>query len=163
MYSGVRRQRQLMEEQIKLDEPELRAEDELFDEFRSFNFANSSNKAYHKLCRRIASLQQSLYKGTRMEQLSRSAVADYLIIAVPENLISQDELPEGWGLWYIMPDGSIQQIKSPERQSCSEISRWHLVQNIGRCALQNVLFAQGIKINKDNSVRFTRTPRARRK
>ena len=159
----LRIQRTAMEEQIKLDEPELRVEDELFDEFRSFDFTRSCNKDYHRLCRRIASLQQSLFKGTRMEQLARSAVADYLIIAVPENLINENELPDNWGLWYITTERKIKVIKMPEKQVCSELSRSHMVQNIGRCALQSVLFANGIKVKSDNSVRFTRIPRARRK
>lgn len=159
----LRKQRTEMEEVIKLEEPELRAEDELFDEFRSFDFARSTNKAYHKLCRRIASLQHSLYKGTRMEQLARSAVADYLIIAVPEDLISIDEIPDNWGLWYITADRKIREVQAPLKQICKPESRMHLVQNIGRCALNNVLFANGVRVNADKSVRFTRIPRARRK
>ena len=161
--AGLRKKRSAMEEQIKLDEPELRVEDELFDEFRSFDFARSTNKEYHQLCRRINSLQQSLYKGTRMEQLARSAVADYLIIAVPENVISEDELPDNWGLWYISEELKVREIKAPTKQNCTPESRLHMLQNIGRCALNNVLFANGVRINADKSVRFTRIPRARRK
>ena len=146
-----------------MEEPYLRAEDELFDEFRSYDYSRSVNKDYHKLCRRIASLQQSLYKGTRMEQLAKADVADYLVIAVPENLLTLEEIPDDWGLWYIMPDRSVREIQSPARQECSEASRIHLAQNIGRAALNNVLFANGIKLLYNNKARFTRPPKARRK
>ena len=159
----LRQQRTAMEEVIRVEEPYLRAEDELFDEFRSYDYSRSVNKDYHKLCRRIASLQQSLYKGTRMEQLAKADVADYLVIAVPENLLTLEEIPDDWGLWYIMPDRSVREIQAPARQECSEASRIHLAQNIGRAALNNVLFANGIKLLYNNKARFTRPPKARRK
>ena len=161
--SDLRLQRSDMEAQIRIDEPDLWVEEELFDEFRTFDYTRSTNKNYHKLCRRIASLQQSLYKGTRMEQLAKSDVADYLVMAVPENMLSEKEIPDGWGLWYIMPDRSIKVIVNPALQECSSNSRLHLVQNIGHAALNCVLFANGVKIKSSNKVRFTRPPRARRK
>ena len=159
----LKQQRTVMEESIRINEPHLRAEDELFDEFRSYNYAQSSNREYHKLCRRIASLEQSLYKGTRMEQLAKAGVADSLIIAVPENMITADEMPDSWGVWYILPDKSIREVKAPEKQECSEASRLHLLQNIGHAALNSVLFVNGIKFRSDGKARFTRPPRARRK
>jgi hypothetical protein len=161
--SELREKRTAMEQSIRIDEPGLWVEEELFDEFRTFDYSRSTNKEYHKLCRRITSLQQSLYKGTRMEQLARADVADYLVMAVPENMLSEKEIPDGWGLWYIMPDKSVKVVVNPALQECSSESRLHLVQNIGHAALNCVLFANGVKLKSNNKVRFTRPPRARRK
>ncbi len=161
--ASLREKRADMEKQIRIDEPDLWVEEELFDEFRTFDYSRSTNKEYHKLCRRITSLQQSLYKGTRMEQLAKSDVADYLVIAVPENMLSEKEIPDSWGLWYIMPDKSVKVAVNPALQECSSESRLHLVQNIGHAALNCVLFANGVKIKSNNKARFTRPPRARRK
>ena len=161
--SELREKRTVMEQSIRIEEPDLWVEEELFDEFRTFDYSRSTNKEYHKLCRRINSLQQSLYKGTRMEQLARADVADYLVMAVPENMLSEKEIPDGWGLWYIMPDKSVKVVVNPALQECSSESRLHLVQNIGHAALNCVLFANGVKIKSNNKARFTRPPRARRK
>ena len=161
--SELREKRTVMEQSIRVEEPDLWVEEELFDEFRTFDYSRSTNKEYHKLCRRINSLQQSLYKGTRMEQLARADVADYLVMAVPENMLSEKEIPDGWGLWYIMPDKSVKVVVNPALQECSSESRLHLVQNIGHAALNCVLFANGVKLKSNNKVRFTRPPRARRK
>ncbi len=161
--SELREKRTAMEQVIRIEEPDLWVEEELFDEFRTFDYSRSTNKEYHKLCRRINSLQQSLYKGTRMEQLARADVADYLVMAVPENMLSEKEIPDGWGLWYIMPDKSVKVVVNPALQECSSESRLHLVQNIGHAALNCVLFANGVKIKSNNKARFTRPPRARRK
>lgn len=161
--SELREKRTVMEQSIRIEEPDLWVEEELFDEFRTFDYSRSTNKEYHKLCRRINSLQQSLYKGTRMEQLARADVADYLVMAVPENMLSEKEIPDGWGLWYIMPDKSVKVVVNPALQECSSESRLHLVQNIGHAALNCVLFANGVKLKSNNKVRFTRPPRARRK
>ena len=159
----LREKRSAMEQEIRIDEPDLWVEEELFDEFRTFDYSRSTNKEYHKLCRRITSLQQSLYKGTRMEQLAKADVADYLVMAVPENMLSEKEIPDSWGLWYIMPDKSVKVVVNPALQECSSESRLHLVQNIGHAALNCVLFANGVKIKSNNKARFTRPPRARRK
>lgn len=159
----LRDKRTAMEAQIKIDEPGLWVEEELFDEFRTFDYTRSTNKEYHKLCRRITSLQHSIFKGTRMERLARSDVADYLVMAVPEGLLSVKEIPDNWGLWYIMPDKSVKVVVEPSLQECSSESRLHLVQNIGHAALRSVLFANGVKIKANGEARFTRQPKARRK
>ena len=161
--ADLREKRSAMEQQIRIDEPDLWVEEELFDEFRTFDYSRSTNKEYHKLCRRIASLQQSLYKGTRMEQLARADVADYLVMAVPEGMLCEKEIPDNWGLWYILPDKSVKVVVNPALQECSSESRLHLVQNIGHAALHCVLFANGVKIKSNNKASFTRPPRARRK
>lgn len=159
----LRSERSQLEQQIRIAEPQLQSDDELFDEFRSFDYSRSGNRAYHRLCRKIQSMQQSLYKGTPLELLARAQVADYLIVAVPENLISVEEIPDGWGLWYVCSDKSVVEIKTPMKQDCSPEARLHLVQNIGHAALNSVLFANGIRFNGDMEVKFTRLPRARRK
>lgn len=123
----------------------------------------SSNAEYHKVCKRIRSLEQSLYRGTPMELLAKANVADYMIAAVPENMISIREVPDSWGLWYIREDKSVYEVKEPVRQECTAASRQHLVQNIGHSALSSVLFAHGVKVRADGKVRFTRQPKARRK
>ena len=161
--ADLREKRSAMEQLIRINEPDLWVEEELFDEFRTFDYSRSTNKEYHKLCRRITSLQRSLYKGTRMEQLARADVADYLVMAVPENMLTEKEIPDSWGLWYIMPDKSVKVVVNPALQECSSESRLHLVQNIGHAALNCVLFANGVKIKSNNKAKFTRPPRARRK
>ncbi len=159
----LKAQRSAMEDEIRRAEPELRETDALFEEFQSYDYTRSSNRAYQKLCRRIGALHQSLYKGTRVEQLSQAGVADYLYMAVPENLIAPEELFDGWGLWYILPDRSVREVKPAGRQDCKDVSRQHLVQNIGSAALKSVLFAQGVRLTAAGTIHFTRPPRARRK
>ncbi len=159
----LKEQRAALEEVIRREEPELRVNDELFEEIRSFDYTRSSNSEYHKVCKRIRSLEQSLYRGTPMELLAKANVSDYMIAAVPENMISLREVPDSWGLWYIREDKSVYEVKEPVRQECTAASRHHLVQNIGHCALSSVLFAHGVKVRADGKVRFTRQPKARRK
>lgn len=160
---SLKDQRAALEEVIRREEPQLRVNDELFEEIRSFDYSRSSNAEYHKVCKRIRSLEQSLYRGTPMELLAKANVSDYMIAAVPENMISIREVPDSWGLWYIREDKSVYEVKEPVRQECTAASRHHLVQNIGHSALSSVLFAHGVKVRADGKVRFTRQPKARRK
>ena len=43
-------------------------------------------------------LRCALESGTKFERVARYALADGLLIAAPEGLLSPNELPEGWGL-----------------------------------------------------------------
>ncbi len=158
----LRRHKQQLEARIRETEPELRETDELFAEFQSYAYSRSADAEYHKVCRRLAVLHQALFKGTRMERLSRAGVADFLYLAVPENLIAPEELFDGWGLWYVTPELTVREVKPAVRQDCDELSRRHLVQNIGQAALNSVLFAQGVRLDGMGAVHFTRPPRRRR-
>ena len=163
--ADLRRRKLELEAEIRAAEPELRENDELFDEFQSFAYRDSANQDYHKLCRRLENLQQALFKGTRMERLSRAAAADLLYLAVPEGLIEPDELLDGWGLWYILPDRTLREVRPALPRDCGERERTLLVRNIAQAALNNVLFAQGVHGLKRGAetLYFTRPPRARRR
>ena len=60
------------ETEIRATEPELRTTDMLFDEFASWDYSKSQNKAYHQNRHRLANLETALFKGTRLARIDAS-------------------------------------------------------------------------------------------
>ena len=100
----LRAEKEALEAEIRRTEPELGSTDDLFSDFRVWNYAASRNRDYLKLRRRLEKLQHALHQGSRLEHIRHTGVADYCYLAVPENLVAPDEIAAGWGLVYL-PEG----------------------------------------------------------
>ncbi len=159
---SLRDEKERIEAEIRAAEPELAAKDDLFGEFRSWDYASSRNPAYRKLRSKLEKLQHSLYQGSRLERIRRAAVADLCYLAVPAGLVAPDEIEEGWGLVYLNADRSFTLIREATPQDNVEPKgRRHLTRNIAVAATQAVLFASGIDTS-NNEISFRRPPRRRR-
>lgn len=150
-----------LEEKIKIDEPNLKDNDLLFNEYGSWRFKESKNKNYQRCLKNIEKIEHSIYKGSSFERIRRAHMADNLYIAVPKDLIHPDELADGWGLLYINNDLSVKTIKEPEDKDCSDENRMHMTQTISASAAKVVLFSQGINISQDGKFFITTPPRRR--
>ena len=148
---------------IRQAEPELKMDDNLFAEYENWNYRKSRNKNYRSCLHEIDEIELALYNGSKFEKIRRAELADYLYLAVPEGEVEEHELADGWGLLYVKKDLSVVQIKEPSFWDCPMEKKHHLVQNIASSSLKDTLFANGVKINKDESVSFTKLPRRRRK
>jgi len=155
-----------MELAIRRDEPELKISCDLFsdDEFANYDYRASRKHPYAKLLREIEKTRHLLHKGSRMENIRRAAVADFLYLAVPENLVEPHELAPGWGLIYVTGDLKCKVVVEapPQTELVSDASRNHLALNIARAAAANVLFANGVSFRHDG-VSVSAPPRRRRK
>lgn len=163
LLEAANQRRRELEETIKLTEPHLRPSGHLFDEYIDWDFGKSQNPHYHKTLGEINALQKSIYEGTHFEKISRAMLADRLFLAVPAHTVNADQLPDEWGLLWVYPDLTVDMIKEPEPLECHPQFRMHLVQNIASAASRSVLFAQGVKVNKDGDIDLLARPRRRRK
>ncbi len=112
----LRARRLEMEAEIREKEPELAATDELFSEFRSWDYASSTNVAYHRLCRRISREAAALISGSRLERIRRSGVADYCFLALPEEVVIPEEFAPGWGVIFYAAPRRITLLRPAELQ-----------------------------------------------
>jgi hypothetical protein len=134
----------------------------LFEEFAVWNYGKSKNLDYQQLRSRMKSLENNLYKGTKLEKIARLGLADELYLAVPENELHPQELIAGWGLLSVGKDLQVKVLqKSAERQVLPEM-RMHIVQQM-LCTGRNALLeSQGFQIMNDGSCRFVKRPRCRK-
>ena len=159
---NLRDEKEKLEAEIRATEPELASANDLFSEFRSWDYASSRNPAYQKLRRKLEKLQHTLHQGSRLEHIRRAGAADLCYLAVPAGLIAPDEIAAGWGLVYLNADRSFTLVREAELQvGVDPRNRQLLARNIAVAATSAVLFAAGVEHCGEN-VRYRRVPRRRR-
>lgn len=157
---ALREEKERLEEEIRRTEPELGSTDDLFSEFRQWDYASSRNPGYRKLRRKLEKLLHALHQGSRLEHIRRTGVADLCYLAVPEGLVAPDEIASGWGLVYLGQDRSFRLAREAEQQSiATPEGRQILAQNIAVAASQAVLFASGIDHSRSGRILYRRPPR----
>ncbi|MBS1371799.1 MAG: hypothetical protein HPZ91_17780 [Lentisphaeria bacterium] len=158
---ALRSDKERLEAEIRVTEPELAAADDLFSEFKCWDYAASRNQAYQKLRRQLEKLQHTLHQGSRLERIRRAGAADLCYLAVPAGLIAPDEIAAGWGLVYLNADRSFTLVREAELQSGVEPqSRQLLARNIAVAATTAVLFMAGVD-RRNKTIRYRRLPRRR--
>ncbi len=96
-YEGIRRS--IEEHRIKTLEPQLRRSgSSLFAELEEWDFASSALPAYQGTLRKLERIDQRLHGQTKFFHIARYALADALYLATPAGMLTQRELPSGWGL-----------------------------------------------------------------
>ena len=148
-----------MEEQIKLEEPNLKVSETLFDEFADWDFSRSSNKAYQSLCAKIKAAHNAVYQKTRFERIRQGMLADYLYLAVPEGTIYPEELAEGWALLWVDEDLNITVKAEADCHSCNQDNRIHLIQNIAAANMSHALQSYGVYNSRKRGVHFVKPTR----
>jgi hypothetical protein len=155
-------EKKMIESEIRLNEPELRETDTLFEEYGSWNYAESRNNDYKKCLKSVKLLENALYQGSRFERIAQANVADFLYLAVPNGAVQASELAEGWGLLYINADKSVEVVKEADDMRCAELAKAHLAFNIATSCAKSMLFSEGIVISKNGKPSFTPIPKRRR-
>ena len=163
MLRAEKEKRDKLETVVREKEPELKLDDNLFPEYESWNYAHSNNKEYHKCRDRINEIELALYNGSRFDKIRQAQLADHLFLAVPAGSVHPHELADGWGLLYISDNFEVELIKEPDDWNCPMENKLHLVQNISAACLKNLLFTNGINVDKKGNSNFVRLPRRRRK
>ena len=158
----LRAERERLEAEIRINEPELASQDDLFSELRSWDYASSTNAAYHKLRRKMTKVQDALHQGSRLCRIHGTGVADHCYLAVPAGLVQPDEIALSWGLVYLGPERKFELVKEPEQLEAQPQGRQLLAQNIAIAARSAVRFAAGVDTN-GKKITYRKPPRKRKK
>ena len=144
----ARMEREVLEQEIRRTEPDLRDSSQLFTEFSDWNYEVSKNPAYRECLQKIRRMEHSLYHGTRLERLIRTKAASELYLVVPENAVSPDYPLNGCGLVYIKNDLSFELIcPAGQQENVSKDHQIRFALNIAAFGRQDVLFANGIYLS----------------
>lgn len=150
-----------VKEKIRENEPHLCICDTLFcDEFK-WEYSRTEDPAYKDLQKKICELENKLFHGTIFDRLRKMGAVSEFYLAVPEGLISSENIPEEWGLVSIRKDLSFHLEKAAIPLVSSKENMHFLAVNIARSSVQNVLFANGIEKTADEC-KVIRLPRKRR-
>ena len=84
---------------IPVHEPHLRrADDELFGESASWDFARSRLLPYRRVLRQLSKVEDRMHGQTKFNLIARWRLADELWILAATGVVKPREVPAGWGL-----------------------------------------------------------------
>ncbi|MBQ9803275.1 MAG: hypothetical protein IJW35_00370 [Lentisphaeria bacterium] len=148
-----------LEADIRKNEPHLASTDDLFGEFRSWDYSASANSCYRKLCRKLDKELKLLTQGSKLEYIRRAGNADFCYLAIPEKLIDPAVIPQEWGVVELTanPRGFKQIRPAQQLTDISESGRLQLALNIACAAAVPACFASGV----DRNGRMRRPPKKR--
>ena len=158
----LQRRREAMEAQIRIKEPYLAESDDLFSDFRTYDYRRSSNREYHKLRHELAQEARILGQGGRLMRIIEANAADLCYLAIPAGLIPSDAVLPTWGVVELLPDRSFRIVREAEIQpAVTTESRSALALNIAGAASADVRFAAGVDMARNGDIRMRRPPRRR--
>ena len=159
--SELQTKKELLEADIRKNEPHLAAADDLFSEFRTWDYMSSANPEYRKICRQLTKELETLSQGSKLERIRKAGVADLCYLAAPAELLIPELIPSEWGIVGLNATSPrFTLIREAELQpDITPALRSGFAFNIGTAAANAVCFASGV--DKDGTLR--RPPRKRGK
>ncbi len=157
----LQEEKSVLEAEIRRDEPHLAAADDLFSEFRTWDYRSSAKPEYLQLCNKLEKEIHALANGSKLEYIRRAGNADLCYLAVPQGLIDPGMIPAEWGVVELMKEGKRFQMvrEAAISENVTPAGRNRLALNIARSASAAVRFCAGV--DADGSLR--RPPRRRGK
>jgi len=151
-----------IEAEIRQKEPHLAAADDLFDDFRTWDYSSSSDQRYLPLRNELDREITILTTGGRLDRLVKAAVADYCYLAAPEKVAAAAGILPGWGLVELSRGKGFTLLREAERQlNVTPEGRQLLALNIAQAAAASVCFAAGVEINRGGQALYRNPPRKR--
>ena len=158
----LQRRREAMEAEIRKNEPHLAESDDLFSDFRTYDYRRSSNREYHKLRHELAQEARILGQGGRLARIIEANAADLCYLAIPAGLIPCDAVLPTWGVVELHPDRSFEVVREAELQlAVTPEARLALALNVAGAAAADVRFAAGVDALRGGAIRLRRPPRRR--
>ena len=160
VITSLQEEKVALEAEIRKNEPHLAAADDLFGEFRTWDYSATSNPDYRKICRKLDKELKALTQGSKLEYIRRAGNADWCYLAIPENLVDPAMIPPEWGIVELTtsPRG-FKLLRTPMLlPEVTPDGRMQLALNIASSAAGAACFANGV----DADGRMRRPPKKRR-
>lgn len=146
-----------LEETIRQTEPHLNAS--LFPETGEWDYEKSANARYHRCLRKLEKLRYEQQYSGKLERLLADKTADELFLILPEGT-DYSSVPQEWGIVLLTPALTLNEVRPASKTGSEEEKRAVLATAAAVAARENVLFANGIRLQSGTPV-LTRVPRRR--
>lgn len=154
--------REALEARIRREEPHLAETDDLFSDFRTYDYQRSSNREYHRVRHELALEARILGQGGRLARIVEANAADLCYLAIPEGLMPSDAVLPGWGVVELRTDRTFRVLREPELQpAVTPEARLGLALNVAGAAAGDARFVSGVELGRGGSVKLRRPPRRR--
>ena len=125
----LQRRREILDRCLRVHYPTLRTGGSLFPDFEAADFTGIQHRAYARVTRELAALQNSLGAATKFERLTRYQCANLFYLVLPNELFREQQLPAGWGA-LVEREGTLSLLQKPTLRETCDQSRIELLQRI---------------------------------
>jgi hypothetical protein len=125
--------RKKLEELLAVHRPDLRRGEALWPEFDTWDFSGLEHATYREVLAELATVQARVLKGTKFSKMFRYQCADFLYLAVEENIFAEAEIPAGWGL-LVRRGETLELSRPPIALNAADMQRIALLENIAVAA-----------------------------
>ncbi len=125
-----------LESLLAVHHPHLGKGESLFPEYESHELGAVAHTGYRKLLAEIRSLESRVFGKTKFDRMVRYGCANAFYVVVGEGVLSEHEVPLGWGLLRLSDaeSGALELLRKPVHREASPTARLELLQRIGNAA-----------------------------
>jgi hypothetical protein len=134
--STCRRRMEKLQRLLGTHHPHLSRGETLFPEFDRHDFSDLQHDGFQKLAKEIEVLERRLHGKTKFDRLLRYRCANALFAVVAPGIMSEEEVPVGWGLLELDPDDDeLRLVRQPKRIDTPDRHRLELLERIAAKAM----------------------------
>lgn len=135
-----------LEARIRKEEPELRDCHSLFEEYAYWDYGRTRNEEYLSCSARLKEVNETLFRGTKMERLQQSRVANVHYLAIHEGTVFVEEVMKSWGVLTISPDGKVSVARKAPVVDALPHAQEHFSNEVAVCASAYVRAGMGLRV-----------------
>jgi hypothetical protein len=120
----LQERRETLERLLAVHYPSLRTGDSLFPDWSTFDFTSINHASYRQLITKIGYIHRRLFDHTKFDLMSRYQLGNLHYLVTTPGLLSEHEVPLGWGL--LESDGTTEvvQMRLPTRFQGAPSGQW---------------------------------------
>jgi hypothetical protein len=143
----VHQRREVLERNLRVHYPALRAHDSLFAEFDSHNFEAIAHRGYKQVLSQTRALQNRLFDCAKFETLVRYRCANLFFLVLLGELFREPEIPIGWGA-LIESNSALTLARKPVWHDVAPEHNLLLLQRIARAGTRSLNRHLGISFDQ---------------
>jgi hypothetical protein len=120
----LQERRETLERLLAVHYPSLRTSDSLFPEWLTFDFTSIDHASYRQTIAKIGRIHRQLFDHTKFDLISRYKLGNVHYLVTARGLLSEHEIPLGWGLLESDGTADVVQTRLPARLQGAPSGQW---------------------------------------
>jgi hypothetical protein len=134
---------------LAVHRPDLRRGESLFAEYDDYDFRGLRHDGLHTLENELETLQKKIIQSVKFSRLRRYHAADHLYLVTESDMMTENEVPLGWG-WLVRSGDTLTCALKPVRLSPTPQQRLHWLEAIAIAGARSTARALGLPIILSN-------------
>lgn len=141
-----------LRELLAVHRPDLRRGESLFAEYDNYDFRGLRHDGLHALENELETLQKKMIQSVKFSRLRRYHAADHLYLVTESGMMTENEVPLGWG-WLVRSGDALTCALKPVRLSPTPRQRLRWLEAIAVAGTRSTALALGLPTGLSNSLK----------